>query len=189
MIEKFRSKGYTFIETKEQFNAVSGEYILGLFQYNALKLDSSEPSLAEMTKKSIQLLNRDPDGFFLMVEGSQIDSYCHRHDTEKVLFTMGKFDEAVKEGIDFALKDKKTLVLVTGDHEAGGMVIDGGSIRGKTIDIKWVSRFHTGVPTPIFALGPSASLFTGVLNNTDLPRKIAKLLGIKDFPAVIEKSK
>ena len=189
LIEKFKSKGYTYIETKEEFNSASGKYILGLFQYDALKLDKSEPSIVEMTEKSIRLLNRNPKGFFLMVEGSQIDSYCHRHNTEMVLHTMGLFDDAVKLALEFASKDRKTLVIVTGDHEAGGMVIDGGSYRKKALDIKWVSRFHTGVPTPIFAFGPSADLFTGLLNNTDMPVIIAKLMKIKNFPAVLKKGK
>jgi alkaline phosphatase len=178
------AKGYKYVETKEQLNSVSGHNVLGLFNENNLAKEASEPSLAEMTAISIRLLDQNPEGFFLMVEGSLIDSACHRYDIEQLVNEMKDFDEAILEAIKFALTDKKTLVLVNGDHETGGLVIDEGSLDGKKLSTKWSSRFHSVVPTPLFTFGPSANYFSGYFDNTDIPKIMARLLGIKDFPAL-----
>lgn len=186
LIKEAKEKGYEYVENIAALNAVTGEYVLGLFRMGSMTVQLPEPTLAELTNKAIRILNRRKNGFFLMVEGSQIDWDCHENNTNEVFRKMVLFDEAVKVAIKFALKDKKTLVIVTGDHETGGMAINKGSVDGKYLSIKWISKNHTGGPLPLFAFGPSAVRFTGLYDNTYVPKLIAKLLGIKNFPALIK---
>jgi alkaline phosphatase len=82
-----------------------------------------EPSIAEMTQKAIELLSRDRDGFFLMVEGSQVDWAGHNNDSIYMVDDFIAFDDAVKVACDFAEKDGRTLVLAYPDHNTGGMKI------------------------------------------------------------------
>ena len=188
LIVEAKKIGYTFVETREQLLKITNiKYLLGLFQVGALTTTSpKEPSLAEMTQKAIELLSQNRKGFFLMVEGSQIDWACHANDPDNTIRQTVLFDEAVKAALDFALKDKRTLVVVTADHECGGMAINGGSLDGKNLNIGWTTKGHTGVPVPIYAFGPKAEQFTGLHDNTDIPRILARLLDIDNFPKMSE---
>ena len=185
LIEEAKNIGYTIVKNRETFNRISGKYILGLFQLEELTTHEPEPSIAEMTQKAIQILSQNKKGFFLMVEGSQIDWDCHKHKTNSVLRKMRLFDEAVKVALSFALNDKNTLVVVTGDHETGGMAINNGSLDGKFLKIGWTTFNHTGVPLPIFAFGPCAERFTGMHDNTEIAKIFAEILNIKKFPSLI----
>jgi len=187
LIEEAKAIGYTYVETKDGLQAADGEYLLGLFQMEALTTTASEePRLAEMTAKAIEILSRNENGFFLMVEGSQIDWACHRNNPYETIRQTLLFDEAVKVVLEFATRDTSTLVVVTADHECGGMAINGGSLDGRNLEIGWTTGGHTGVPVPIFAHGPGAGYFTGLHDNTEIPRIFAKLLGIEGFPHVCE---
>jgi len=180
--------GYTYVETAEELASAKGEYILGLFQLDGLTTESPEPTLAQLTDKAIGVLNVDRQGFFLMVEGSQIDWACHANNIEKNIEQVLLFDEAVKQAVDFAIKDKHTLVVVTADHETGGLTVRGGKLSGQDLDIHWSTGGHTGLPVVVYAFGPGAEYFTGVYDNTDIPKKFAQLLGIEPFPAVTKKA-
>ncbi len=186
LIAKAKNSGYSFVQTKEQLMTATGNYILGLFQLEALTTNLPEPSLAEMTQKAIELLNRNNNGFFLMVEGSQIDWACHDNDEEEAIRQTQLFDEAVKTVLEFALKDEHTLVVVTADHECGGMGINDGSLDGKDLDIEWTTKKHSGIPVIIYTFGPQAERFIGLHDNTEVPRIFAKLLDIKSFPMISE---
>jgi alkaline phosphatase len=135
-----------------------------------------------MTQQAIKALSRNQNGFFLMVEGSQIDWAGHGNDLQYSLREMYSFDEAIKTGLDFALKDEHTLVVVTADHETGGMNITDGKIEEKELEIKWMTGSHTGGPVPIFSFGPQAYSFTGLIDNTDVAKIFAELLQLNDFP-------
>jgi len=125
-------------------------------------------------------------GFFLMVEGSQIDEACHDNDVNNTIRQVLCFDEAVKSAVDFALKDGQTLVVATADHETGGLTINGGSLRGDNLDVHWSTKGHSCLPVPLYAFGPNADMFSGVYDNTEIPKKFAQLLGIKSFPKVMD---
>lgn len=117
-----------------------------------------------------------------MVEGSQIDWACHRNDVNDTIKQTLCFDMAVKEAIDFAIRDKNTLVLVVADHETGGLAITGGDLKTKELEIKWAFKNHTALPSVLFAFGPGADKFSGVYDNTEIAKKLAELLNIKPFP-------
>ena len=186
LIAEAKKIGYLFVQTKEELKVAKGNYLLGLFQLFALTTNPPEPSLAELTQKAIELLSRNRKGFFLMVEGSQIDWACHDNNPDSTIRQTLLFDEAVKVALDFAIKDKYTLVVVTADHECGGMGINAGSLDGKSLIIGWTTKRHTGMPVPIYAFGPGAERFMGLHDNTEVPRIFAELLGIKPFPKMGE---
>lgn len=193
LINVAKRAGYTYVQTAEELKSAQGPYLLGLFQLGPLTTKSPEPTLAQLTAKAIEVLNHtekmlfsSKKGFFLMVEGSQIDWACHDNDANSTLRQTLLFDEAVKVAIEFALKDKRTLVVVTADHETGGLTIEGGNLRGDDLHVSWSTKGHSALPVPIYALGPRAGMFSGVYDNTEVPKKFAQLLGIKPFPKAME---
>jgi len=183
-----RENGYQVISDREQLRSAKNSPVVGLLPMEEPTKKSPQPMLAEMTAKAIELLNRNPKGFFLMVEGSDIDWASHGNDTAGAIRKTLLFDLAVKEALEFAARDKHTLVIVTADHETGGMAIVGGSADGVEVGIGWTSKGHTGITVPLYAFGPGARRFMGVHDNTDIPRIFAQLLGIKDFPKVYPKN-
>jgi len=193
LIAEAKQSGYLYAETTEELLPIKHPYLLGLFQKDALTTMAPEPSLACMTTKAIKTLRRVRDaatdrrkGFFLMVEGSQIDWACHSNDAPRCVRQTLLFDEAIKAAIDFAVKDGRTLVIVTSDHETGGLTIPSGNLAATKVKASWSTRGHSGLPVPVYALGPQAELFSGVYDNTDLPKRIAHVLGINPFPMPIQ---
>ncbi|MEK5209698.1 alkaline phosphatase [Psychrobacillus sp. FSL H8-0510] len=141
LIESAIEKDYVFISDRDQLlNSNSNEKLLGLFSEEnmAPELDREEtnqPSLAEMTLTAINVLNKNKNGFFLMVEGSQIDLAGHYHDAAWAMQDIESFEKAFSEVMDFAKKDKNTLVVVLGDHDTGGMSVGGYNKFGSNIEI------------------------------------------------------
>lgn len=125
-----RSRNYQLIEQRLELSGVTGPKVFGLFAMSHLApeidrpdLAPEQPSLAEMTQKAISLLSTYKNGFFLMVEGSQIDWACHANDPAHLLSDLLMFDQAVQVALDFAKKDGQTLVLALPDHNTGGLTI------------------------------------------------------------------
>lgn len=123
-------RGYMFIDNKDDMDAVTIGRVWGLFDDSHMQPDmdrqhfaTHEPSIAEMTAKAIELLSQDHDGFFLMVEGSQVDWAGHNNDPVYMVRDFIAFDDAVKVACDFAKEDGQTLVLTYPDHNTGGMKI------------------------------------------------------------------
>ena len=134
-------------------------------------------SLKEMTQKAIQILSQDKDGFFLMVEGSQIDWAGHKNDGANMVSEVVDFDTAVGAGLDFAGKDGQTLLIVTADHETGGFSVLDGSIENKTVDkTGFAHSGHTASMVPLFAYGPGSAVFSGVHDNTDIGKTMIRYI-------------
>lgn len=137
-------------------------------------------TLGDLTEKALSYLQKDDDGFFLMVEGSQIDWAAHDHLTEDIFSEIEDFNTAINAALDFAEKDGNTLVVVTADHETGGMAITGGTAEGKSIKLSYTTSGHSGEMVGVFAKGPGEELFRGLYENFMIGRKLFSLLG-KDF--------
>ncbi len=135
--------------------------------------------LSKAVKKSTQLLSKNKKGFFLMVEGSQIDWGAHQNNTSYIIEELLDMDKAVGGALKFAEKNKETLVVVTSDHETGGMAINDGNIQTGEVYGRYTSSRHTATMVPVFAYGPGAELFSGVYENTELFQKIILLLNLK----------
>lgn len=187
LIARARSMGYAFVETADDLQRVRAAKVLGLFDPEGLTAENPQPRVAEMAAKAIELLSTNKNGFFLMVETEHTDDDGHANNFEKLARALLDFDEAVRKGIEFAQSNRETLVLVTADHETGGLQIDKGGPALRQLQVTWSTTRHTGQAVPVFAFGPHAIRFTGLQDNTDIPRHIASLLGIQNFPATVKK--
>ena len=127
LTEEFKKAGYSYVTNKQDLLKDKNEQILGLFASGGMDkmIDRSEatPSLEDMTNAAIQRLSKNKDGFFLMVEGSQIDWAGHDNDIVAAMSEMEDFEKAFKAAIDFAKKDGHTLVVATADHSTGGLSV------------------------------------------------------------------
>ena len=132
LTNEFKKDGYSYVTNKEDMLKDTNKQVLGLFARGGMDkmIDRNEetPSLEEMTKSAIERLNKDKDGFFLMVEGSQIDWAGHDNDIVAAMSEMEDFENAYKAAIEFAKKDKHTLVVATADHSTGGYSIGANGI-------------------------------------------------------------
>ncbi|MCB0661106.1 MAG: alkaline phosphatase [Saprospiraceae bacterium] len=135
--------------------------------------------LQPATEEALQFLKAKSadDGFFLMVEGSQIDWGGHGNDANYIVTEMIDFDNTIGKVLDFAQADGETLVVITADHETGGFAINPGSTKEEII-AAFTTKNHTGTMIPVFAYGPGASLFSGIYENTEIYYKIRHALGM-----------
>ena len=131
LLTQAQTAGYELAFNADQLDAVEGGKVLGLFSYSAMldgisytackKADSCiQPSLADMTTKALDILSKDEDGFFLMIEGGQIDWAAHNNDAGDMLHQLLKFDESIQAVYDWVEDRNDTLVVITADHETGG---------------------------------------------------------------------
>lgn len=127
LIREFKQDGYNYVTTKEELLANESGKLLGLFapvgMPKAIDRKESTPSLEEMTKAALKQLSKDKDGFFLMVEGSQIDWAGHANDAVGAMSEMEDFAKAFKAVIEFAKENKHTQIVLTADHATGGFSI------------------------------------------------------------------
>lgn len=140
LIEDALEMGYEFVETRDELLSVDNDKVLGLFAGGAMSAEldregTEEPSLAEMTDAAIQSLSINDEGFFLMVEGSQIDWAGHGHDSAWAMTDTEAFEKAIETAVDFAKEDESTLIVIVGDHDTGGMSVGGYDEYKLDIDI------------------------------------------------------
>ncbi|KAA0230454.1 alkaline phosphatase [candidate division KSB1 bacterium] len=169
------AKDRTAIRTLEEFQKLAKpKKLVGLFEAGHLgKADSRTVTLPAMTAKAIEILAQNKNGFFLMVEGSQIDWGSHDNNSDYAIMEMVDFDDAIGVGLDFAKKNNETLIVVTADHETGGYSLLGGSVAEKTVTkTAFTTTGHSGVMVPIFAFGPGSEVFGGIHDNTIVGQKL-----------------
>lgn len=147
LVKVIKDKKYDFVETKRDLNQSKSKKIWGAFSQRDLAYDMDrgttnpeQPTLADMTKKSIQTLSKDKDGFFLFVEGSKPDWAAHQNDPIGIISDVLAFDDAVKEALEYAKKDKNTMVIAVADHGNSGISI-GNSNTTKGYDQTPVSAY------------------------------------------------
>lgn len=177
---ELRNKGFKVLYKMEDIQQVKSGKLAGL---TAEEHDAPMPERGEIlvpaTQTAINILSLGNKGFFLMVEGSEIDFLAHNNSAPGVVNETKDLDRAIGAALAFAAKDRQTLIIVTADHETGGMTINEGNNKTGDITAKFSSPEHTGVCVPVFAFGPGADQFGGFMENTDIPKKIMKLLNIK----------
>lgn len=179
LIDSLKAKGYVIIDSLASFNPISMEKtaVFTAKGHNPEFREGRKDMLSVSTQKAMQYLNQYDKGFFLMVEGSQIDWGGHDNDIEYVTTEVIDFDNAIAEALKFAEQDGETLVIVTADHETGGLTLTDGNINDKTIKAAFSTDHHTGVMVPVFAYGPGAENFMGIYENTDVFKKMMALYG------------
>ncbi len=142
-----------------------------------LTVESGRDYLMPASKMALDFLDdHSEEGFFLMIEGSQIDWGGHANNSDYIINEMLDFDKTIGEILDFAEKDQNTLVIITADHETGGYAINKGSKMGK-LETAFTSDYHTAVLIPVFAYGPGAELFSGIYENTAIYDKMKAAKG------------
>jgi alkaline phosphatase len=161
---------YTFVATREEMNKAQADKLFGLFAPGLLTAEvdrragagATEPTLREMTEKALDVLARDPQGFFLMVEGAQVDKANHVHDFPWATYDLLAFDDAVAHVLAWAEKHPDTLVLIAPDHETGGLTILNEPTEGaRTKALASVTKKTTGTAADYF-VGYSTTWHTGV---------------------------
>jgi len=146
-------------------------YVSGQFGSTHLPYEwDQSPSvhLSEMTGVALDILDNDADGFFLMVEGGRIDHAGHANHIQRNIFETIEFSDTVDVVLDWAATRTDTLVIVTADHETGGLSIDQDNGAGSFPDVSWSTGGHTGVDVPIYAWGLNARTVSGTIDNTDV---------------------
>ena len=188
-------KHKTFIQTEQEFLNLAPidspfDSVVGLFAVEQpQQATTRKPELPRLTDKAIEILSRHSElnnkkGFFLMVEGSQIDWAGHQNDQQYLINEMIDFDDAVGVGLKYARDNQQTLVIVTSDHETGGFAIHNGSVKNNTIsNATFSSTDHTAAMVPVFAYGPGSSLFSGINDNTHIGQTIIQYIRNGENPA------
>ena len=176
-----QSQGFDVVYNIDDIRTSTSDKIAGLLakEHMPTVMEGREGVLEEMTWKAIETLSKDKDGFFLMVEGSQNDWGGHENNADYVITETLDFDKAVGVALEFAKQDRRTLVLVTADHETGGLTIPGGNEKEQTITVKFSTPGHSAVMVPVFSFGPGAEKFSGINQNTFFLDLFLKLLKIR----------
>ncbi|MCE5271065.1 alkaline phosphatase [bacterium] len=185
LLEVLRKRGYSVLTTADELKATDfgkAKAVAGFFApYNMRSATKRDTPLPDMVAGALQLLSRNPKGFFLMVEGSQIDGGGHGNDLQYVVDETLDFDRAVAKAVDFAEKDGNTLVVVTADHETGGLSLTETNETDGTMTAGWTGPEHTGSVVPLLAYGPNAQAFAGLHHNFHVPQLAVQGWGVKNF--------
>ena len=173
------SRDYDFIRNLDEMTASSGKVICIDERMEDAANESNMNLLQKATESAIECLGRaGKKGFFLMVEGAKIDYAGHSRCLPGIVMETLSFDLAVAEALKFADKDGETLVIVTADHETGGLVLLDGEEENGRITGTFTTKDHTPSLVPVFSYGPESELFKGTYPNTEIPEKIRRAIHI-----------
>ncbi len=179
LLEQLEEKGFQVALDMDDVKEVTSGKLAGLVaeEHPAAYPERGE-FLPESTQAAINLLKDNGKGFFLMVEASQIDWAGHANNKDASVNEMLDFDRAIKIAFDFADQNPNTLVIITADHETGGMALTGGNLASGEVEATYATTGHTSVMVPVFAYGAGAIEFAGIYENTDI---FSKILSLYDF--------
>ena len=174
LLGKMWEKGWNIYESLEQIEDNNARTMVLTCEKHMVKAPERGDFLPNATAKALEMLDNE-NGFFLMVEGSQIDFACHDNDSATMVEEMIDFNKAVNVALDFAEKDGNTLVVVTADHETGGLTIVDPKGKYTRTDFKWTTGSHSAVFVPVFSYGPGAEKFSGIMDNTEIISRIMQV--------------
>ncbi|MFA5858463.1 MAG: alkaline phosphatase, partial [Elusimicrobiota bacterium] len=181
-IQDFINAGYIVARTKDELNKINaGKVALALGLFSEKEVDyyqtraSTVPSLVDMTIKALEILSRDEDGFFLMIEGARIDHAAHINDAKRLVDELLEFDNTISVVEQYIKRNPDTLLIVTADHETGSPVFDYPYKYKKPEELEelkqlknihWIGKEHTSAPLMLFGIGPGAEQLRGMHDNT-----------------------
>ncbi len=167
-----QTSGYKSVANEDEMNALSGELVCGLFGdghmpyvYDGL---GEYPTLSEMLLKALDLLDENNNGFFLMIEGGRIDHACHSNDLQRMLLEVKAFSDAAQDVLDWIGSRDDILLIVTADHETGGLDVINNNGEGTLPTVAWRTDYHTEVDVPVYGYGPGAEKLSGDMDNTGI---------------------
>lgn len=180
--EAAKANGFTYVTTDDEMMALKeGSRSFAQFTNNLWTLEQSDentPTLEQMAKKAIDLLDDTDEGFFLMIEGAHIDKHSHSNEDENMMEAVMEFDRVIDYVLDYAAKDGETLVVITADHETGAITQEGDGYV-------FTSGSHSAVNVPLLVYGSSKLIENGeTINNYEIAIRIAYILGFteENFP-------
>jgi alkaline phosphatase len=202
LIAEAQGLGYQYVSDAAGLQSATGPLLLGLFANEEMfqqrpegEGDIYDPvvSLNDMVTKAIEILSQNPNGFLLFVEEEATDEFSHNNNATYVLKGVQELDKAVKTALDYATGAGDTLILVTADHECGGLTIEGvdddqgteadGPFNvansGYVFKVDWSTKGHTGVRVPLTAFGPGSDAFVGYYEDTQIFVKLANAFGFE----------
>jgi alkaline phosphatase len=179
LLSRLAQKGYTVSTSFAALDTIRSNRFVVLDDSAVVSKQKGRGDfLPHALQKSLSALTPGGKPFFIMAEGAQIDWGGHSNNVEYVGREMLDFDQAIGEALRFADRNGETLVVITADHETGGLSLLGGNVAARTVRGNFSTGDHTGIPVPVFAYGPGAEQFRGVYQNTEICRKICALLGV-----------
>jgi len=166
-------EGHTYVGSHAEFSSLAIDTVTalyGLFTPEHMPAAATRaPTLPEMTEAALSILGRDPDGFFLMVEASQPDWRAHDNEPiERIVAEMLDLDRAIAVALEYRARHPETLIVVTADHETGGLALQRDSTG--SIAASYTTGSHTAAMVPLFAIGPGARRFGGITTNDRVGR-------------------
>lgn len=178
--ELLKQKGYTFSDKFSALDTIKNNRFVVLEDAAVVSRKNGRGEfLAKSLLKATTTFAKSPNPFFIMAEGAQIDYGGHSNNVEYVVRELLDFDRLVGQAMEFVDKNPETLLIVTADHETGGLSLIDGSIEKGYVHGSFSTNDHTAITVPVFAYGPGATDFMGVYQNTEIYTKILKLLSVK----------
>ena len=169
LLDYAKKIGYQYVSDLTELQNAEGEMVLGLFAHHCMNYEEErspkEPSIADMTKQAISLLSENEDGFFLMVEAGNIDHAGHANNLSYSVGDTIAFSEAVEVALEFLNDNPDTLLIVTADHETGGLICVDDNYAYSTTD-------HSNVEVPYYVAGKGAKYFRDLTDNTEISLKV-----------------
>lgn len=204
LVKKAQAAGYQYVSDAKGLAHARRGKLLGLFGNEEMFQQQAEGEgdvyrpavdLATMTRKALDTLSTNKKGFFLMVEEEGIDEFAHHNNGTRVLQAMASLEKAVKVARDYVAAHPDTLLVITGDHDCGGLTVEDAvaddetgtapstedgpfPVKGSdhTFVMDWATTEHTGADVPVTAVGPLAEQFTGKHPNTHVHDVLARIL-------------
>lgn len=170
-------KGYFFVGKFSSLDTIKNSKLVLLDDSAVVSMkDGRGDFLSKSLAKATSTFSKTKKPFFIMAEGAQIDHGGHTNNLEYVVREMLDFDKMVGQAMEFVDNNTETLLIVTADHETGGLSLIDGSIEKGYVHGSFSTNDHTAVPVPVFAYGPEADKFMGVYQNTEIYIKIMKVI-------------
>jgi alkaline phosphatase len=175
------AKGYHIVENRtDMLASVTEDYLLGLFADFSMNYEYDrnpliEPHIAEMANVSLQVLDGDTDGFFLMVEGGRIDHACHDWHINHTIGETIAFDEAVQVAYQYTKQTPRTLLIVTADHECGGLWVN---MTNPVLEYQFTDTYHTDAPVPVFVYHNTTAILPTFAHLTDIGEYLFEAFGL-----------
>ncbi len=172
-------RGYTVVHDDDALSRTAALPVLALMapEREPFRVEGRGPTLRSRTEKALELLATHDAGFFLMVEASQVDWGGHDNRFDALIGEVLDLDDTLEGILRFALKHGDTLVVVTADHETGGLALTEADMNSGRMQGQFLTTGHTATMVPVFAWGPQAKHFSGVYDNTDIHDRVVDAFG------------
>lgn len=163
--------GYDIVRSADELAASRAPRVLGLFADSSMTYQvrrspsTTEPTLSQMTRAALARLDTDPDGFLLVVEGSRIDTASHNNAAAEMIGEVLEFDDTARVVMEWSSGRPEVTLIVTADHECGGLEVTNGKPAGTLPDVAWRVDAHTGAAVTLYARGPGVEALPPIIDH------------------------